>query len=108
VRDVDGAADKGCEKKYDGGMNDSKMNAQKNLKFPALISAQFELSENEKRVLEAVQSFKMARNISDIAKKAELPRTTVDYIIKKLLRRKIVKKVQSRRRFYYLFNKLHQ
>lgn len=57
-----------------------------------------ELSENEKAVLAVLQSNKHAKNVSEIARQAGVPRTTAVYILKKFQKWKLARAVTYKKR----------
>ena len=71
---------------------------------PVLISA-LGFSLNEKVVLDALISLKMSHNVSQIAKRADLPRTTTLYILKKFEKRKLARKVLTKKRYKWMYNR---
>lgn len=72
---------------------------------PALINA-LNLSLNERAVFEALLRLKMARNVSVIAREAELPRTTTSYILLKFWKRNLVRRVMVKKRAKWMYNRL--
>ncbi len=65
-----------------------------------------DLSASEKAVFDVLKNQKLGRDISKIAKDANIPRTTAAYILKKFRNRKIVRKVGTEKRGYWLYNKM--
>lgn len=71
-----------------------------------LIKNALNLSENEKAVLAVLESHQLAQNVSKIARKAGVPRTTSEYSLKKFEKWKLAKKVRTGKRYYWMFNKM--
>ena len=68
-----------------------------------------DLSENELKVMNALLDIQMYHNVTFIAKKANLPRTTTLYILKKFEKRKLAKQINGitgGKRKYWLKAKL--
>jgi len=60
------------------------------------------LNTREKAVLKAVENQKMGRNASKIAREAGIPRTTALYILEKLAKWKLVKKIRLEKHWIWL------
>jgi DNA-binding MarR family transcriptional regulator len=75
----------------------------KSLSLPLLNA--LGLSSKEKIVLDALLSFQMAKNVSIIARKAQLPRTTTLYILKKFEKRKLAKRSTTEKRIKWMYHK---
>jgi len=75
-------------------------NIVKNMALAAL-----NLSENEKAVLTVLEKQKLARNVTKIAIDAGIPRTTAIYILKKLHKWKLSRKVTCGRRIHWMYNR---
>jgi sugar-specific transcriptional regulator TrmB len=63
------------------------------------------LSNNEAIVFDVLLYQQMGRDVSAIASKASLPRTTVTYILRRLLERKLVEKVLHGRRWHWKYKR---
>ncbi len=63
------------------------------------------LSQNEVKVFDALLNQQMGRDVSAIAEKAGLPRTTVTYVLRRLLERKLVEKVLHGRRWHWKYKR---
>ena len=64
------------------------------------------LSDSEKAVLAVLETHQLAQNVSKIARKAGVPRTTADYTLRKFEKWKIAKQVRTGKRCYWMFNKM--
>ena len=71
---------------------------------PVLINT-FGFSLKEQAIFDALISFKMSRNVSEIARKAKIPRTTTLYILHKLKDRKLVTRVTTKKRAKWMYNR---
>jgi DNA-binding MarR family transcriptional regulator len=69
-----------------------------------IILNALDLSENEKAVLAVLEKQKLARNVSRIAKDAGVPRTTTTYILNKLRKWKIARRVYHEKRDHWMYN----
>ena len=63
------------------------------------------LSENEARVFVVLLTQSLARDIAKIARVAGLPRTTVNYVLRKLKERNLAERVMSRKRYHWKYKK---
>ena len=70
-----------------------------------IIGKSLGLSNNERAVLKVLYTQKRPRNISNIAKHADIPRTTTDYILRKFQERRLVKRTMIGKRYYWKYNK---
>ena len=79
------------------------MSSEYALKYILLTA--LDLSENEKAVSAVLEKQKMARNVSRIARDAGVPRTTAIYILKKLEKWKIARKVNYQKRIHWMYRR---
>lgn len=79
------------------------MKAEIPLKY--ILYNALKLSKNERAVIATLEKQKMARNATDIARKAGIPRTTTIYILNKLLLWRIVKKVKTEKHTHWMYSK---
>ena len=70
-----------------------------------IISDAIGLSANERALFDAIKSSKMSMNVSQVAEKAGIPRTTASYVLNSLEKRKLVRKVHVGKRFGWKYNK---
>jgi predicted transcriptional regulator len=80
-----------------------KPNPEVGLKY--ILYNALKLSEKEKAVIGVIEKQKMARNITEISSDAQIPRSTTAYIMKKLLKWRIVREVNTEKRVKWMFNK---
>ncbi|GEM_PF-1589187 len=71
-----------------------------------IILEALNMSQNEKAVFKTLEKQKMGRTVSKIARDAGIPRTTTDYILRKFEKWKLVRKIYSRKRYHWLFNRM--
>jgi predicted transcriptional regulator len=82
----------------------TKMNTPLDFKLRPKIVGWINLSEQENKVIEALISLNYASSVLKIAKTANVPRMTADYVLKKFLKSNIVRRVQRGKRYKYVFN----
>ena len=58
---------------------------------------------NESRVLETIKRQTLAQSVSGIARAAGLPRTTTDYILRKLVRKRLAIKIIRGKRYRWRY-----
>jgi hypothetical protein len=63
------------------------------------------LTANETKVLNALLTFQMGRDVAKVSKVAGLPRTTTLYTLKKLQKRGLVFKTLHKKRFWWRFER---
>lgn len=63
------------------------------------------MSSNEAKVFDVLLNQQMGRDVSAIALKAGLPRTTVTDVLRRLLERKIVEKILYGRRWHWKYKR---
>jgi len=71
-----------------------------------IILNSLKLSKNEKAVLDVLEKQKLGQNVSKIAASARVPRTTSIYILRKLERWKIARRVKIGKRHHWVYNKI--
>ncbi len=70
-----------------------------------VILETLDLTKAERAVLDVLLAYRMARNVSQIAKNAGIPRTTVLYVLKRFQKRKIVKNTLVGKRYHWMYNR---
>lgn len=63
------------------------------------------LSKAEQAMLDELLRYRMARSISQIARNADIPRTTAAYILQKFEKRKMVKRILNEKRYRWMYNR---
>lgn len=64
------------------------------------------LSESEQKLVGALIGLSLATNVSVIARKAGLPRTTTFYLLRKFVKAKIARSIKRGKRTHYMFNRM--
>ena len=67
-----------------------------------LIMTALRLSNREKAILNIIKEQKIANHASKIATSARIPRTTAIYILEKLARWKLIRKIRSGKHWVWL------
>ena len=67
-----------------------------------LIITALRLSNREKAILNVIKEQKIATHASKIAASANIPRTTAIYILEKLARWKLIRKIRSGKHWVWL------
>jgi len=70
-----------------------------------VIRETLDLSKAEQAVLDELLAYRMARNVSRIARNAGIPRTTALYILRRFKERKIVKDILNGKRYLWMYNR---
>ena len=76
------------------------------MEIKSMIFGMLNLTEHDIAVLDVVRNQKVAKSTAGIARLAYLPRTTTDYILKKLQRYRLIRRILSRKRYKWMRRKV--